>query len=274
MPPPHRHLPQCQPLANLENAHMKPSSVSPPLYHRLVAVITWIGVVVGFTCLYLGLKTVDFDLDAMTDPLNQLRRASMEKADLIEWSMLCDIFGFYLLMIPGVIYIWYWLRDRNPFLMAISTVSMLLYILTGALGGGILSILWPSIVRAYVGASSDPVMSQILTEQFKLVTNLVYTGMWGRVEYILIAVWVAAVSALTWSDKRAFSIFGYIGALGSLLSAVGETFSIRGLADNAINVYMIGVPLWVAWAAMFAWKAGKVPAKIWAPEVSVAEAKS
>jgi hypothetical protein len=235
---------------------LKISSANPLLYPRLVAVITWLGVIIGFTCLYLGLKTVDFDFDAMTDPLNQLRRASMEKADLIEWSMICDIFGFYLLMIPGVIYIWYWLRERNPFLMAVGTVSMLLYILTGALGGGILSVLWPSILRSYVQSGSDPVMAQILTEQFKLVTNLVYTGMWGRVEYFLVAVWVTCVCYLNWREKKAFAIFGYLCALGSLLAAIGELLSIRDLADNAMTVYMVGVPLWVAWAAVFAWQSG------------------
>ncbi|MCO5975555.1 hypothetical protein [Ideonella oryzae] len=133
---------------------MTPTQLSsPPLYPRAVALITWLGVLLGFACLYLALRTVDFDLDAMTDPLNQLRRASLEKADLIEGAMLCDIFGFYLLMIPATLYLWHWLRERNPFVMAVATVCMLLYILTGALGGGILSVLWPSLIRDHVQAA-------------------------------------------------------------------------------------------------------------------------
>lgn len=237
---------------------MKSTTACPPLYPRWVAVITWIGVAMSFACLYLGLKTVDFDLDAMTDPLNQLKRATPEKADLIEWSMLCDIFGFYLLMVPVVIYVWYWLRERNPFLMAVATVCMLFYILTGALGGGILSVLWPSLMRSYVGAGSDPVMMQIATEQFKLVTNLVYVGMWGRVEYVLVGFWVACVSYLSWPEKKAFAAFGFVAAIGALLSGIGELFSLRTLADNVMTLYMVGVPLWVAWAAAFAWKRGAV----------------
>ena len=237
---------------------MTPTQLSsPPLYPRAVALITWLGVLLGFTCLYLALRTVDFDLDAMTDPLNQLRRASLAKADLIEGAMLCDILGFYLLMIPATLYLWHWLRERNPFVMAVATVCMLLYILTGALGGGILSVLWPSLIRDHVHAAQDPARLQILTEQFKLVTQLVYTGLWGRVEYLLVGVWGACVSALTWRDHKAFAVVGFIGALGSVLSGVGELSSLRGLADNALNVYMIVVPLWVAWAGGMAWRRGK-----------------
>lgn len=235
---------------------MSTSPVFPRHYHRLTAVITWLGVIIGFICLYLGFKAVDFDAEAMTDPLNQLRRASMEKADIIEWSMLADIFGFYLLMIPAVIYVWYWLRDRNPFLLAIATVAMLMYILTGALGGGILSILWPSMIRAYVNANGDPIIGQIITEQFKLVTNLVYIGMWGRVEYLLVATWVAVVSYLTWPEKRTFAIVGFIGALATFLTSIGDLFTIHELSDSFMTIYMVGVPLWVAWAAGFIWKAG------------------
>ena len=38
---------------------------------------------------------------------------------------------------------------------------MLLYILTGALGGGILSVLWPSLIRDHVHAAQDPARLQI-----------------------------------------------------------------------------------------------------------------
>ena len=49
---------------------MKLSGTEPLLYPRQVTVITWLGVIIGFTCLYLGLKTVDFDIDAMTDAVS------------------------------------------------------------------------------------------------------------------------------------------------------------------------------------------------------------
>jgi hypothetical protein len=233
---------------------------------RFIAFASWLAAMLSYLTLYFAAKSVNWDMEAMANPLNQIT-IGPEGANAIGWSMLCDAFGFYLLSVPAALYLWFRLKDEHPFGASLATVSGLGYILTGALGAGILSIVWPELIREYALADNEAARSQI-TALFKVITNTVYTGMWGRVEYFLCAVWWLGIGLLSWSRLRAFAVLSVIAGLASLLGNIGETFGVHVLAEVGLNVYLLTVPIWTAWVGVLAWKdrgqgvtpAGAVPA--------------
>jgi hypothetical protein len=223
-----------------------------PLPLRAIAITAWLATAICYLTLYFALKSVNFDTAAMADPLNQIGIGA-QGAGAIQWSMICDAFGFYLLSAPAALYLWFQFKDASPFGASLATLSGLGYILTGALGAGILSIVWPELIREYALADTEAARGQI-TALFRVITNTVYTGMWGRVEYFLCAVWWLGIALLSWSRLRAFAVWSFIAGLASLVGNIGEIVGSHTIAEIGLNVYLLSVPIWTAWVGVLAWK--------------------
>ena len=234
----------------MQNAY-RTSAVSYP--HRFIALAAWTGAALACISVFVGLRAVDFDIDAIGNPLG-LVGIGVAGADALETSMICDMFGYYLAAIPLILYLWFWLRDEHPYLITLGTVLGLLYSVTGLLGTGILSVLWPSTIIDYQHAASDPVAAQVAAALYKNVTQMVYFGMWGRAEYLMSGVALVCVGMAAWRRKRSFAIASLVAGLSALAASGGELSHAHGVADLGLNLYLVTAAVWQVWGGVLAWR--------------------
>lgn len=59
-------------------------------------------------------------------------------AQTLRWSMVLDIFGYYLLLVPAIVFLWLQLKSKGAHISGFA-ISGLLYVLAGAGGAAILA---------------------------------------------------------------------------------------------------------------------------------------
>ncbi|MBE2201971.1 MAG: hypothetical protein IAE79_25410 [Anaerolinea sp.] len=168
-----------------------------------------------------------------------------QKPHLPLWSSLFDFFGFYLLLLPLAIYLWYWLHPQRGAWATLFTVCGLGYLLFGALGAAVLAVLFPA--QAVLYGQTSGVEQQIALAMFTAVGDAVQRAVWGILDPILAGVWWAGMGWLL-RDKRAWLGWGTLGlGLVNLLSGLSAAFQFDSLANVALVIYFILAPLWAGW---------------------------
>lgn len=192
---------------------------------------------------YFGAAATGFDLAALQDP-SALVTGGEIGAKYGSYSMLSDILGFYLLQIPIAIILWRYFRDNNPALLDHATVAGVLYCLTGAIGAGILATNLPTIISAYE-AAPDEVSRQIYAMAYKVTSDQITIGVWGRVEFFLAAIWWGLMGLSVRAVKPIFGWISVLLGLASFIAWLGYMFSVQMIATAGLNLYMLLVPIWL-----------------------------
>ncbi len=170
------------------------------------------------------------------------------KARLFQLAMIADMWGSYLLFGPLVVFLWFRLRDRNPFAAAVGSCAGIAYALNGAVGAAVLAVAGSSLMRAY---GDDP--STAVATSFTVLTDAVL-GMWQVVGGLLLGTWLITVGLLLRDEWRRFAwatmAFGAITAL----AAVGA--SVATANESAIPATLLFSPLamWPAALAVMLWR--------------------
>ena len=126
------------------------------------------------------LATVHFNLNGMTNPL-VLLHAGTAAAPLWRWSMILDIFGYYLPIVPLILLLRSSLRHQSPNWIDLFVLCLLAYCLIGAIGGAVLATALPTLIREYASATSGS--HQVgLQMVFTGYTDGVYRGLWNLLE--------------------------------------------------------------------------------------------
>ncbi len=82
-------------------------------FQRMAAIAAIVSLPLAAGNLIAMLATVHFNLDGMTDPL-VLLHAGKAAAPLWRWSMILDIFGYYLPIVPLILLLRSSLRRPEP----------------------------------------------------------------------------------------------------------------------------------------------------------------
>ena len=160
-----------------------------------ISAVGWTTILSGLlalACLFTMLAAVNFNADALSDP-NLLLGMKNISVSAARWSMLFDMLGYYLLLLPLVWWLHAWYRGKTAWANLI-TFSGLAYIIIGAIGAAILAVVYPSVLSQYPGA--DETGKAILAGRFELVNEIVYGGMWNLLEQLFAATWWLGLSFL------------------------------------------------------------------------------
>ena len=169
---------------------------------------------------------------------------------LLKWSMITDIFGYYLLLLPMLFFIHEWLKDKTAW-RSVFTYCGGAYIFAGAMGAAILGAAWPTLLDQFVSAS--PEKQEVIKSTFETFSLLVMNGIWNFFDALLFAVWFIAMGIFI---KKEHGFWGWFTIVVGLLSAfdfLGNALDMKALADTALNLYLILAPLWAiafGWALM------------------------
>jgi hypothetical protein len=189
-----------------------------------------------------GMAAIDFNTD-VTFWLSSLSTGA-DGARELRQGMILDMFSYYLPLLPVALFLWRWLGSRNPNWVLFYTSCGLGYILIGSIGAAILAAVHPPLINAYAQASVE--QRPVLETVFSAIGNMVYGGMWGILDTLLVGIWFLGIGLLLRGERRLFSIFSIILGISALLGSLGVILGIEAIALLAV-IYGLLPPVWALW---------------------------
>jgi hypothetical protein len=191
----------------------------------------------------LALVAVDFDFAAFGDFEGGFRMIAgrPDGAGLVRWSMIADMLGFYLMLVPLALVLWDRLREKNRQLSTVSTLFGLGYLFFGAAGAAVLSVVLPDQLNAY--AQTAVAERQVHQLMFLTFSSAIYDGVWGTLNPLLGGVWWVGIGAILRQERRALGWITIVLGIFMLLRDV----KIGPLELIGLSVYFVLAPIWAAW---------------------------
>lgn len=174
-----------------------------------------------------------------------LLKAGDQAGQLMKWSWLSDMLGYYLLLVPAIFLLHYWLKNKNPYWMGVFTFCGLTYIISGSVGAAMLAKTWPTLISAY--ASAEGLKKEIIDLVFTNTTEMVYGGIWGYLEFLLAGLWWIGVGIALRSEHKVFGIVTIFLGVFTLAAMIGEVLALEYVSFTGLLVYLLLAPLWAAW---------------------------
>lgn len=220
---------------------------------KTVGLITLLSGLVAFFCIIATLVSVNFNNDVLSDPLLILTSGGINTV-AARWSMILDMFGYYLLLLP-VIYLFHdWMKVKTVWCNLI-TFSGVAYILIGSIGASILAIVWPKLITAFHLANAAD--QQIIKANFSLINDMVYSGMWNLLEMTFAAVWwIFTGYQLVKNKFRSIGWLTIVTGLSCLADAKSGILQISWLHEVSLNVYLWLAIIWAVVIGIFMLKKG------------------
>src|SRR3989339_830030 len=143
-------------------------------HKKIVGLITILSGIVAFISYFLVAAAVNFNFDFFSNPVIIF---SLENVNIsmLRWSMITDVFGYYLLLLPALYFIYDWLKDKTPW-KNLLTFCGTSYILIGAVGASILSS------EVFGGLGQDFLLKKIIEFLGGLQLQLEYYRFWIHLE--------------------------------------------------------------------------------------------
>jgi hypothetical protein len=161
---------------------------------------------------------------------------------LLHFSMVLDVFGYYLLLAPLALFLWSWLRPMGPDLVRLYTICGLAYMLFGALGAAVLSAVVPQLMADYGHASGQ--QREMLQIVFNAVISAVDRGVWNTLEMFPAATWLLGIGWLLRRERGPIGIATMVVGGAALLDGVGTSLNLPWIALPGLGIFLAGLPLW------------------------------
>ncbi|MDF2188005.1 hypothetical protein [Paraflavitalea sp. CAU 1676] len=215
---------------------------------KAIGAITILSGLLAFACMVASLIAVNFNFDALSDPMLILSTAGTNTA-VAKWSMIFDMFGYYLLLLPIIYLLHDWMKDRSAWANLV-TFCGIAYVLIGSIGASILAVVWPKLINAYHLANETE--QQILKANFSLINDVVYGGLWNLLEMTFAATWWIFTGYQLRKNN-----FYYIGWLTMLtgISCLGDALAgilqAGWLHEASLNIYLALAIIWAISIGIF-----------------------
>ena len=163
--------------------------------------------------------------------------------------MILDMLGYYLLLLPVIFLLHDWIKTKSAWNQLI-TFDGIDYVLVGAIGVSILTIVWPYIITAYPGAA--PALQEILKANFQFVNDMVYGGMWNLLEMLFAGTWWLWVCVLLYQNKFSFmGILTIVTGVFCFADGAAGIFQVAWLHELALNIYLLLAIIWAIITGIF-----------------------
>jgi hypothetical protein len=212
--------------------------------NKTVGILTILSGIIALACMVFSAMAVDYHFEVFNNPSLMLSLPKVN-AELSKWSMICDMIGYYMLLLPIIYYFNDWLKSKTVWYQLI-TFSGLAYVLIGAIGASILAVVYPTAINSFQGASLE--MQKIIKANFEFANNIVYAGMWNLLEMFFVGIWWLFIGIFLFKSSRKF-----IGLVSIILAVVSFLDSLSGMINNAslheisLNIYLYLSIIWAIW---------------------------
>jgi hypothetical protein len=213
-------------------------------FRRIAAITAIISAPLALANLYLLIAAGNFNFELMSDPAGFIG-VGVERAELVRWSWILDVFGRYFLVAPAALYLWYWLKPKNPNLVRMYTVFGLAHILIGVMAGTFLASVWPPMIRAYAQAAEA--QREMLRVVFEATVNLNHAGWFNMLEVLPGGFWLLGIGLILRSERPVLGIATIVLGIASLVIGVETILQIELLTMPALFLYLFFGPVWALW---------------------------
>ncbi|CAG0989588.1 hypothetical protein ANRL3_02682 [Anaerolineae bacterium] len=213
-------------------------------FQRLAGVTALLSAPLAIGSLVLVLAPVGFRFEAF-EKTDLFLSVGANAANVLRWSMVLDMLGSYLLLAPAALFLWHWLKPKGLNQVELYTFCGLAYILVGAAGAAMLSVVWPPLINAYAEAAGQ--QREILATVFGAITNAVATGLWNTLNAITAGIWWLGIGLFLRSERRILGIVTIALGIASLLGAIGRILTIAPLATLGLSFVLSLLPIWALW---------------------------
>jgi hypothetical protein len=186
----------------------------------------------------------DSVLTLLRDP-GRLVTIGPERADLLRWTYIADLFGYYLLPIPLFLFLSRVAGiRRGESLGRLAAMGGLAYAAIGAGGAVVLALVSPGLIRDATGGQPDPAGAAAV---FATITEVVHRGLWQTLELVPAGVWFAVAAVVVRREDMAGAGAALLLAVLSLVTAVATTIGLVPLAFAALSPWLLLFPLLMGW---------------------------
>jgi hypothetical protein len=225
---------------------MKPSTT----YPKTVAAVTVASGLLALLCLVLlGVALADSP-EAIYDPVKIIDYPGINWA-LLRGSMLADLAGYYLLLLPLIYYLRPYLQAQTPWADVI-TFCGTAYAWGGAIGAAVLSEVGSRLYADYYAAA--PAERAAIRAAYQVTTYLVYDGFWNLTGSLLAGAWWLLTGYFLTGFHRATARTAMVLGTGTALSVLGKGLGLGWLAEAGLNVYLVLAPAWAVWIGVVVWR--------------------
>ena len=213
-------------------------------HNKLTGSLTLLSGITALACMVLGAIAVNYHFEVFNNPSLMLTLPGID-AEAGRWSMICDMFGYYMLLLPVIYYLHDWMKDKTAWSNLI-TFCGLAYVLIGSIGAAILAVVWPHTLNTYPTAT--PEAQQILKANFELINTVVYSGMWNLLEMFFAGAWWLFAGILLFKGKyKGIGIISILTSCFSLLDGFSAMIENAVLHEISLNVYLYISIIWAFW---------------------------
>ena len=214
-------------------------------FSRMAAIAAIASLPLAVGNLLAMLATVHFNLNGMSDPL-VLLHAGWAASSLWRWSMILDIFGYYLPIVPLVLLLRSSHRRQSPNWIDLFALCLLAYCLLGAIGGAMLATALPTLIREYASASSASHQVSLQTV-FTGYTDGIYRGLWNLLEEFLAGVGWIGFGLVLRTERRRLGLVTIVLGVACLVDSSGTALNTDVIASTGLTVYLVLAPVWACW---------------------------
>lgn len=216
-------------------------------FQRVAAVTAIIAAPFSYLLTFTLLQAVSFDFTILGSP-SELIAIGKNGALVFKWTMVLDIIGQYLLLLPLILFLWYWLRPKAHLTVTLLTIGGVVYIFIGALGVSINAAVFPDLMTQY--ADAGPERRAILEPIFATFANAIMVGSWGIFVRMVGGLYWVGIGALLRTERRYAGYFTVLVGVFALLSAIGNVLQIGPLIGVGTLGYLLGFPAWALWLGL------------------------
>lgn len=220
-------------------------------FRRIAAITAIISAPLALAADAIVTLAVDFNFELMSDQAGLIALGA-RAAEILRFGETLGLFGYYLLLVPLALYLWYWLKPRSPKMVTMYTVFGLANIFIGAVGASLRVGVLPEMMSAYAQATNA--QGQILSAVFQSVVDVIF-GVIGPLESLLFGLWLLGIGLVLRIDRRGLGIIAVILGMAFLGTAFGEMLRIELLSMLEL-AYFIS-PIWVLWLGFVIWRRGE-----------------
>jgi hypothetical protein len=223
------------------------------LFKRIAAVSAMLAAPVQLVFMIIVFLAIDFNTEIMADQSLMIILGN-QAAEMFRWGEILDIFGFYLLLIPVVLYLRHWLRSHSPNLVNLVTVFGLGSIFFGVAGAAIRYGAMTEMMHAYAGASGAE--REMFAVAFKVLIDVIFSGL-GTLEVPFLGVWLLGIGLVLQRERRAFGLFTTILSIGYFGALAGGLLQIDLLIVLFTGIIVPIFPIWTIWLGIVIWRRGE-----------------
>lgn len=195
---------------------------------------------VAFLSLWLILSAFDFDVDIASNPARAIAYAP-DPSLLIFWGWIFDIFGYYLPLIPLLIFLQHTFSSTHPLQSKFAFFCGSAYVVTDALGAAMLA---GTTVFLFNGYHAEAGNQDLYVSLYGLLNSMVFSGIWNILGYTFAACFWIGTGALFLSSNKGLAYFSYIVGLAQAVDVLGNLFNAPFMAGIGLNIYLLTAPVW------------------------------